>query len=218
MQDIEDLKDAKRQPEGVLASVDDLCEEDRKLPAYALRGRLHKLACERGLEGYRDPIDGQVVASKDFLVKRECCGDKCRHCPHKFVNVPKKAAVTDARSSSLSSSQKSEEAGSNQHYTMEFPPPIPLNNPPLSITDAFTPEELKSTPSYALKGKLHRAARERKVEAYIDPAPRATPLAVFTVDYLKSLPECCGHRCTHCPYGYMNCKLPDDADSDSSSD
>eukprot|EP01064_Diplonema_japonicum_P019209 TRINITY_DN278_c0_g1_i4.p1 TRINITY_DN278_c0_g1~~TRINITY_DN278_c0_g1_i4.p1 ORF type:complete len:557 (+),score=126.55 TRINITY_DN278_c0_g1_i4:95-1765(+) len=84
--DVEDL--AKVKPSGVFANVVELPEAEKALPPYAQRGRLNKLATAKELEGYVDPVSKEVIPSKYFLEKRECCGDKCRHCPHNFKNVP----------------------------------------------------------------------------------------------------------------------------------
>jgi len=33
---------------------------------------------------------GLMVLTKHFLLKRGyCCGNRCRHCPYDYVNVPK---------------------------------------------------------------------------------------------------------------------------------
>jgi hypothetical protein len=49
---------------------------------------LHRVACERGCERYKDPATGYLVFTAGFLRKRPCCGRGCRHCPWGFQNVP----------------------------------------------------------------------------------------------------------------------------------
>lgn len=40
-----------------------------------------------GLDYYFD--DGLMVLTEHFLLKRGyCCGNRCRHCPYDYVNVP----------------------------------------------------------------------------------------------------------------------------------
>ena len=98
-----DIEDTARPavPSGDLVCTDDLCEAGQALPGYARRARLHKLAEERGLEGYVDPLTAETVPTAAFLQRRECCGDKCRHCPYNYVNVVK---AKDSESSSDSDS------------------------------------------------------------------------------------------------------------------
>jgi Family of unknown function (DUF5522) len=43
----------------------------------------------------------------------------------------------------------------------------------------------------------HRAALEANEPGYTDPA---TGLFVFTAAWLRSVGECCGRGCRHCPY------------------
>jgi len=42
---------------------------------------------EEGRDFYFD--DGLMVLTEDYLIRRGyCCGNKCRHCPYNYVNVP----------------------------------------------------------------------------------------------------------------------------------
>lgn len=45
--------------------------------------RLHKAACQRGENGYIDPVTGFLVLTAYYLKDRDfCCGSGCRHCPY----------------------------------------------------------------------------------------------------------------------------------------
>ena len=45
--------------------------------------RLHKAACDRGNNSYRDPGSGFYVLTGAYLQNRGyCCGAGCRHCPY----------------------------------------------------------------------------------------------------------------------------------------
>jgi len=49
---------------------------------------LHRVACEKGLNTYIDPITGYMVMTELVHRKRGvCCGSGCRHCPFGHVNV-----------------------------------------------------------------------------------------------------------------------------------
>ena len=48
---------------------------------------LHRRAVERGLDAYIDPATGYSVFTRLYLQRRECCGNKCRHCPWGHRNV-----------------------------------------------------------------------------------------------------------------------------------
>ena len=51
---------------------------------------LHLEACENKSNTYIDPNTGFVVFTSHFHLSRgKCCGNKCRHCPYKWVNVKK---------------------------------------------------------------------------------------------------------------------------------
>lgn len=52
----------------------------------------------------------------------------------------------------------------------------------------------------ALIRSLHREARARGLDTYVDPA---TGFDVWTSDFLRSRP-CCGSGCRHCPWGHRN--------------
>ena len=70
--------------------VQDLTEAEQQRPAYALRGLLHKRACELERECYVDPANPEEIhETRFYLLQRECCGERCRHCPYDYVNVPK---------------------------------------------------------------------------------------------------------------------------------
>ncbi|KAJ9451420.1 cob(I)alamin adenosyltransferase [Diplonema papillatum] len=266
--DVEDLAlppcrtGAREKPSGRIATAADL---KKQLPAYAQRGQLHKLALELGWDGYVDPLNGEVVATKAFLQQRPCCGERCRHCPHGHANVPppggdaeSDASTSDAESvtsepssalnpaasscgllaapgkrrkpaplrqrassfrskhsnsSSCGAGLSSRSADSPREMAYECRPPLPLpNSQPLTLAEAFTDKELAQIPSYALKGRLHRRARELKLACYVDPA---TGVATFTADYLRKMKDCCGLQCQHCPHGNSKCK-PDRADDLSS--
>ena len=56
--------------------------------ARQLIGILHAAAVERRLDMYVDPLSGYPAFSKLYLQRRECCGNKCRHCPWGHRNVP----------------------------------------------------------------------------------------------------------------------------------
>ena len=100
--DIEDATGATPtvvRPSGELAeAATHLTAEEKALPAYAQRRRLHLAAGRHGLQGYVDPVTGEVVASEGFLRLRECCGEKCRHCPYNYCNVPRRKSSSDTSS------------------------------------------------------------------------------------------------------------------------
>ena len=54
-----------------------------------LINKLHKEACDNSQNSYIDPTTGYNVLTSYFLLKRKCCGNKCRHCPWNHVNVKK---------------------------------------------------------------------------------------------------------------------------------
>jgi len=50
---------------------------------------LHRIACEKGQDTYIDPASGyQVLTSHAHLKRGVCCGNRCRHCPFGYTNVP----------------------------------------------------------------------------------------------------------------------------------
>ena len=49
--------------------------------------QLHADACARGDDTYTDPITGRSVFTALFLSRRRCCGNGCRHCPHRVREV-----------------------------------------------------------------------------------------------------------------------------------
>jgi hypothetical protein len=55
---------------------------------------LHREACRRGRDGYIDPTSGLHVFTAKALRRNACCGNKCRHCPHNYCNVPNAKADT----------------------------------------------------------------------------------------------------------------------------
>jgi hypothetical protein len=46
-------------------------------------------ALAAGCDQYVDPKTGYTVFTAKYLQQRQCCGNKCRHCPHGWVNVSK---------------------------------------------------------------------------------------------------------------------------------
>mmetsp|Transcript_19258 Transcript_19258/g.27448 ORF Transcript_19258/g.27448 Transcript_19258/m.27448 type:complete len:373 (+) Transcript_19258:72-1190(+) len=61
---------------------------------------LHRLAVLRGEFTYTDPSTGFMVFTElAHLNRGKCCGNKCRHCPFGYVNVPvKQSARTNNKS------------------------------------------------------------------------------------------------------------------------
>ena len=41
----------------------------------------HADAIARGDDGYIDPDTGLFVLTAEYLARRPCCGNGCRHCP-----------------------------------------------------------------------------------------------------------------------------------------
>eukprot|EP01062_Namystynia_karyoxenos_P056398 TRINITY_DN47351_c0_g1_i1.p1 TRINITY_DN47351_c0_g1~~TRINITY_DN47351_c0_g1_i1.p1 ORF type:complete len:307 (+),score=71.02 TRINITY_DN47351_c0_g1_i1:97-921(+) len=118
---------------------------------------------------------------------------------------PRGTSVSGASPRALASglaSPATEDALSALGLTPEFTGGPPLRGPPLSAEEALGAEELAATPAYALRGKVHRVARERQCDSYV--LPNDT-VAYFTQVYLQRMGQCCGVRCTHCPYSYRNC-------------
>ncbi len=69
-----------------LSHRDFLTPSESRLPLDAL-GRdeiieAHKAALEAGKDGYFDPVSGLWVFTAEYLADRECCDNKCRHCPY----------------------------------------------------------------------------------------------------------------------------------------
>ncbi len=50
---------------------------------------------------------------------------------------------------------------------------------------------------------LHHIACKNKYMTYIDPQ---TGLTVFTAHFHLSRGKCCGSKCRHCPYNWVNVK------------
>ena len=44
-------------------------------------------AVAAGCDTYIDPKTGYTVFTAHYLQQRQCCGNKCRHCPHGWANV-----------------------------------------------------------------------------------------------------------------------------------
>lgn len=44
-------------------------------------------ALTAGCTMYIDPASGYSVFTAQYLQPRQCCGNKCRHCPHGWKNV-----------------------------------------------------------------------------------------------------------------------------------
>lgn len=42
----------------------------------------HAAALAVGEDGYFDPISGLWVFTAAYLASRDCCDNKCRHCPY----------------------------------------------------------------------------------------------------------------------------------------
>ncbi len=72
---------------------------------------------------------------------------------------------------------------------------------PLSINDIELGdiEDLTSPKCIEI---LHNIACEKEYNTYIDPS---TGYKVMTSYYLKKN-KCCGNKCRHCPWGYINVK------------
>jgi hypothetical protein len=51
-----------------------------------LRG-MPQAALAAGRDTYVDAASGYAVFTARYLQQRPCCGNKCRHCPHGWVNV-----------------------------------------------------------------------------------------------------------------------------------
>lgn len=58
------------------------------LEAQARIRLLHREACAKGEDTYKDPSTGYDVFTANFLRTRDCCGSGCRHCPWGHRNVP----------------------------------------------------------------------------------------------------------------------------------
>eukprot|EP01065_Artemidia_motanka_P037002 TRINITY_DN45131_c0_g1_i1.p1 TRINITY_DN45131_c0_g1~~TRINITY_DN45131_c0_g1_i1.p1 ORF type:complete len:246 (+),score=63.48 TRINITY_DN45131_c0_g1_i1:56-739(+) len=220
--DIEELAAEKPPPpSGPLAVVDMVSEEERQLPAYALRGRLHKLCVAEGLQHYKDPVTGEAIYSTVYLNQRPCCGESCRHCPYNYVNVPKRR-TSDSESDSSSETPRASSAASPARapapadvlaamgLKREFEGGPPVDGEPLTAAEALG-AELATTPEYAVRGKLHRACRAQLRDCYVMPGGDT---AFFSQVYLQRMGECCGQRCMHCPYSYRACKKTSDSSSD----
>ena len=92
---------AENVPRGPV-TLADLSEEEldqastSRLP-LALAHALHRKALSLGSDTYIDPETGLMVFTRRRLAQLPCCGNRCRHCPHKHVNVPSTAADVEAR-------------------------------------------------------------------------------------------------------------------------
>ena len=82
-------------PLGDPLTVEALSEEERKLAPYILRGKVARKAVDLGKDCYKDPASGEIIKTSVYLEKRPCCGEKCRHCPYNYVNVPKEDSSSD---------------------------------------------------------------------------------------------------------------------------
>ena len=198
--DLEDLATRKLpKPIGKLVDNSWLQEAESKLPPYAQRGKLHRVACSEKLEGYIDPISKEVIPSRLFLEQRPCCGEKCRHCPYNYENVAKISPSTPATPATQFECSS----------TLLCP-----GGDPLTVAEAFSETEISMIPKYAIRGKLHRKAIELQRDTYLNPV---TSVATYTQSFLEKLPDCCGKKCTHCPFSFRNCPT-DDADDSASTD
>mmetsp|Transcript_18182 Transcript_18182/g.59404 ORF Transcript_18182/g.59404 Transcript_18182/m.59404 type:complete len:91 (+) Transcript_18182:167-439(+) len=74
-------------------SVEDLGEYavTHKGKDARLASELHRRAMREGANAYLDPASGLHVFTSDALRARECCGNRCRHCPHGHVNCAGKS-------------------------------------------------------------------------------------------------------------------------------
>ena len=59
----------------------------RRLPPEGTRHaeilQRHRVALDRGVPVYADPLSGLSVFTADFLARRgSCCDSGCRHCPY----------------------------------------------------------------------------------------------------------------------------------------
>ena len=69
-------------------TLDDLPPEDTAgKSARQLIGILHRAAVARQRDMYIDPLSGYPAFSSYYLRRRECCGNKCRHCPCGHKNI-----------------------------------------------------------------------------------------------------------------------------------
>lgn len=57
---------------------------DRRAVAKAV----HRAACALERDAYIDPETGLNVFTSHYLSQYDCCGHRCRHCPHGHRNVP----------------------------------------------------------------------------------------------------------------------------------
>ena len=57
--------------------------------ARQLIGVLHRAALARELDMYVDPLSGYPAFTAHYLRRRDCCGNRCRHCPWGHKNVVK---------------------------------------------------------------------------------------------------------------------------------
>ena len=71
-------------PPDVLAKA-----KSSRLPGAEYKA-LHRHAVANNRTTYIDPASGYSVFSQVYLKRRPCCGNGCRHCPHGYINVPKK--------------------------------------------------------------------------------------------------------------------------------
>lgn len=61
----------------------------KKPPLHPTIERAHDQAVEAGRETYRDPETGRLVFTRLAHERRGyCCGNRCRHCPFDWKNVP----------------------------------------------------------------------------------------------------------------------------------
>ena len=51
--------------------------------------------------------------------------------------------------------------------------------------------------------ELHKNACINKAKTYIDPK---SGYSVFTAYFLQNRGKCCGSKCRHCPYNWINVK------------
>ncbi|MBU3759638.1 MAG: hypothetical protein FGM27_06880 [Candidatus Omnitrophica bacterium] len=57
-------------------------EDQQKNENEKLIDRAHAEACDKGEDTYEDPVTGETVFTRAYLLARGwCCQQGCRHCP-----------------------------------------------------------------------------------------------------------------------------------------
>jgi hypothetical protein len=60
-------------------------ENTSKEEKLKMMNKLNKKAIEEGKSMYIDPDTGYRVFTSEYLSKRPCCGNICRHCPYGHI-------------------------------------------------------------------------------------------------------------------------------------